>query len=121
MSKWNIDPGPVQQILTTVSTDTTDLGKALKEEKFTDIFEGLTWGGGVTVDVPTAVQALLEDQSIRLSNISNRINAATVGVANATIAYNNGQEDMAATFQSEAIEAASTGDFTYFVENGYQD
>ncbi|WP_420111838.1 DUF6507 family protein [Pseudactinotalea sp.] len=120
MSKWNIDPGGVQQILTAVNTDSGDLGKALKDEKFTAIFEGLTWGGGVTMDVPSAVQGLLEDQTSRLSNISNRINAASVGVANATIAYNNGQQDMAATFQAKAIEAATSGDFTYFVENGYQ-
>ena len=50
-----------------------------------------------------------------------RLRAAKMaGVSNATIAYNHGQYDMAATFQTEAIKAAESGDFQYFVDHGYQ-
>lgn len=70
--------------------------------------------------MPAALNNLLQDQATRLTNIGNRINACVVGVSNATIAYNNGQHEMAATFQSEAVSAAETGDFQYFVDNGYQ-
>ncbi len=120
MTGWNIDPAGVQKVLNAVETDRGDLNKALAEEKFTSIFEGLTWGGGVTAEVPTALNNLLQDQSKNLTNIGNRINACVVGVSNATIAYNNGQHEMAGTFQSKAISAAETGDFQYFVDNGYQ-
>lgn len=119
MSQWQIDPAGVQEVLTTVGTDNEDLSAELAEEKFTAIFEGLMWGGVLTQDVPMAVQSLLNDQNNNLTNVMNRITAAQLGVANATIAYNNGQEDMAGNFQSEALAAAESGDFTYFVENGY--
>jgi hypothetical protein len=119
MSQWRINPAGVQGILTTVGTDSTELQNELTEAKFTEVFEGLTWGGVLTQDVPVAVQSLLNDQNNNLSNVVNRITAARLGVTNATIAYNNGQEEAAGTFQSEALAAAESGDFTYFVENGY--
>lgn len=119
MSQWRINPSGVQGILTTVGTDSTELQNELTEAKFTEVFDGLTWGGVLTQDVPVAVQSLLNDQNNNLTNVVNRITAAQLGVTNATIAYNNGQEEAAGTFQSEALAAAETGDFTYFVENGY--
>lgn len=119
MSKWRIDPAGVQQILTLVGTDNTELSAELTEAKFTAVFDGLTWGGVLTQDVPLAVQSLMNDQNANLMNVMNRITAAQMGVGNATIAYNNGQQDMSTTFQTEALEAAESGDFTYFVENGY--
>lgn len=119
MSQWRIKPAGVQGILTTVGTDSTELQNELTEAKFTEVFEGLTWGGVLTQDVPVAVQSLLNDQSNNLTNVVNRITAAQLGVMNATIAYNNGQEEAAGTFQSQAVAAAESGDFTYFVDNGY--
>jgi hypothetical protein len=59
----------------------------------------------------------MNDQSINLTNINNRINAGLVGVSNAVIAYNNGQQDMAAAYQSELVKSAQSGDFTYFVQH----
>ncbi|GAB2990765.1 MAG TPA: DUF6507 family protein [Actinotalea caeni] len=120
MTRWRINPAGVQEVLTNVETDRGELNKALAEKKFTEIFEGLSWGSYITADVPAALNNLLQDQATRLTNIGNRINACVVGVSNATIAYNNGQHEMAATFQSEAVSAAETGDFQYFVDNGYQ-
>jgi len=38
-------------------------------------------------------------------------------VSNAVIAYNNGQQDMAAAYQSELVKSAQSGDFTYFVQH----
>lgn len=120
MTQWKIDPSGVQSILTTVNTDATELGTALSEDKFQAVLDGLTWGGMITQDVPTAVNTLFADQTANLTNINNRINAGTVGVANAVIAYNNGQEDMSATYQAELLSSAVDGDFSYFVEHGHQ-
>jgi hypothetical protein len=120
MTGWQIDPHGVQSILTLVETDRGELNTALGEDKFAAIFDGLTWGGAVTAEVPNAVNGLLQDQMRNLTNIGNRINAGVVGVSNATVAYNNGQYDMCSTFQSEMLESAETGDFQYFVENGYE-
>jgi hypothetical protein len=120
MSSWRIDPAGVQGVLTSVDTERTELDKALTEAKFEAIFSGLTWGGMVTAEVPTALGNLLQDQSTNLANISNRVNAGLAGVSNATIAYNNGQQEMSGTYQREMMTAAETGDFQYFVENGQQ-
>ncbi|MFT3861914.1 DUF6507 family protein [Micropruina sp.] len=121
MTSWNINPTEVQTVLTEVSADNTTLGEALTEEKFTAIGDGLVWGGALTAEVSTAVGQVMTEQGENLKVIQNHISAGLVGVSNATIAYNQGQYDMAATFQSEAQKAADTGDFQYFIDHGYQD
>ncbi|MGY4645324.1 DUF6507 family protein [Cellulomonas sp. URHB0016] len=120
MTRWSIQPADVQSVLTDVQETATELGEQLTEPKFQAVLDGLTWGGPLTADVGAAVNAVLSDQSRNLTNIGNRINAGTVGVANAVIAYNNGQEEMAGSYQTQLVRAAETGDFTYFVEHGYK-
>jgi len=120
MTRWSIQPADVQSVLTDVQGTAEELGKELTEAKFQHVLDGLTWGGALTGDVATAVNAVLGDQSRNLQNIGNRISAGTLGVANAVIAYNNGQEEMAGSYQEQLVKAAETGDFTYFVEHGYK-
>jgi hypothetical protein len=120
MTQWKIHPAGVQGILSTVDAAGAELGTALTEDAFQGVLDGLTWGGALTADVPAAVNAVLGDQSANLQNIGNRINAAVVGVANAVIAYNNGQEEMAGTYQTQLVRSAESGDFSYFVEHGHQ-
>lgn len=120
MTQWRIQPSGVQGILTDVDARAAELGEALTDRAFQGVLDGLTWGGGLTADVPAAVNAVLGDQSTNLQNIGNRINAAVVGVSNAVIAYNNGQQDMAGTYQTELVRSAETGDFSYFVEHGHR-
>lgn len=120
MSKWKIQPSGVKGVLDSVREDNETLSKALTEAKFQEVFDGLKWAPSVTSDVPTAVSNVLSDQSRNLENIGNRINAGLVGVANAVIAYNNGQETMAGTYQDELLESAETGDFKYFVDHGHK-
>ena len=43
-----------------------------------------------------------------MTNINSRINAGLVGVSNAAIAYNNGQQDMAAAYAGAVLLAATT-------------
>lgn len=120
MTAWDIRPADVQGILTSVQTQSETLGKALTEEKFTAIGEGIAWGGGLTAEVSTAVGRVMTEQGENLKAIQSHVGAGMAGVSNATIAYNNGQYDMAATFQTEAAKAAKTGDFKYFLDHGYQ-
>lgn len=120
MSQWQIDPAGVQAVLQSVETAQIALSDALSESAFQGVFDGLTWGGGVTSVVPEALSALMSDQQANLTTITQRINAGVVGVANATVAYNHGQEDMVASFQAELLETAVDGDFSYFDEHGFQ-
>ena len=75
---------------------------------------------GLTAEVSKAVGQVMTDQNKNLTVIQNHIGAGMNGVSNATIAYNNGQYDMATTFQTEMTKAAESGDFQYFVDHGYQ-
>lgn len=120
MTSWSIQPGDVQSVLNDVQATAGELGAQLTQARFQGILDGLTWASGLTGEVASAVNALLGDQARNLTTISNRIQAGTLGVANAVIAYNNGQEEMAGTYQAELLRAADSGDFTYFVEHGYQ-
>lgn len=120
MSRWQIDPSEIYTVLEGVVPQKEQLEGELTEEKFAGIGEGLTWGSMITGVVPNALSLLLSDQSAALSNVVNRVNAGVLGVSNATIAYNNGQEDMLGNFQREMLEASVDGDFSYFEANGHR-
>jgi hypothetical protein len=120
MTGWRIDPAGVQGVLSAVEEQAEALGEVLSESAFQGVLDGLASGGVLTQDVPGAVNAVISDQLSNLTNISNRINAGVVGVANAVIAYRNGQEEMAGTYQTELLRSAESGDFTFFVDHGQQ-
>ena len=129
MSDWQLNPEGIQKVLTAVyneaQTFSTDLSGTPEQpvNHGEVITNGLTWGiksDGISLTAPVlnAVCAALEAQYESVKSIMNRINAGVLGVTNATLAYNQGNEDMAATFQNEAALAAQTGDFSYFENNG---
>ncbi len=118
MSGWRLQPDQVQAVLVDVTERAEQLGAHLSESTFQSVLDGLTWGGALTSDVAASLNALLADQATHLTNIGNRIGAGTLGVANATLAYRDGQTEMAGTYQTELLRSATTGDFTFFAEHG---
>lgn len=120
MSYWKIRPGGLKTLLTSAANEQAELAKALKEEEFESIFNGLMWGGNFTAVVPQAVSAMLKDQQANLSSVSNRMVAGIQGVANAARTYKLGQEEMAGRFESEMVRAADTGEFEFFKKHGYK-
>lgn len=121
MSQWRIHPTSVQDVLRKVSDAQGELVAAVDESAVTAAFAGLTWGGALTQDVPAALSSLLERQQTNLTAIGNRVGAGVAGVGNASIAYQNGQTDMAGAFQTAMQNAADTGDFQYFEQHGYRE
>ncbi|SPF68128.1 Hypothetical protein PROPJV5_1071 [Propionibacterium ruminifibrarum] len=125
MSSWKIDGAQVKVVLDNVTTYADQFQEGLSEDEFTDLENCLTGGAtegsagvnSVMGSVPTAVDNLIASLGDDLTSIGNYIQAGAWGVASATVAYNQGNEEMAATFQSEMITAAQTGDFTFFKEN----
>lgn len=116
-----MDPALLSTALSDTTTAYDTLSTVFTEEAATAIFGGLTWGGGVTACVSQALnEVLAEQQSINLTTISNHVAAGILGVGNAARALQEGQEDMAATFQSEMVGSAGDGDFSYFTDHGYQ-
>ena len=120
MSTWKINPAGVQGILTNVAAEQQELGAALKEETFESIFTGISGAGALVSEVPAALQELMEDQKANLNSVVNSVAAGVNGVSNATLCYNQGQEDMAGQFQQEMLRSAQTGDFSFFEQHGYK-
>ncbi|MDO5052568.1 MAG: DUF6507 family protein [Pseudoclavibacter sp.] len=120
MTQWRIDPAGVHGVLSRVQAEQDGLAEALGESAATAVFSGLEGGGVFTAEVPNAVAELLSDQQHNLIVIRNRIGAGALGVMNATISYNRGQEEMVGEFQREMLEASGDGDFSYFEQHGYR-
>ena len=119
MSQWKLEAASVVTVLTDTQAAQEDLTAAITEKLLGEIFDGLMWGGGITQAVPTALSEVLsEQQVVNLQNIGNHIAAGIVGVGNAAQQLQQGNEDMAGTFQSQMLTAADTGDFSYFEQHG---
>ena len=121
MSTWKINPEGVQGILTSVGAEQEQLGNALKEEAFQSIFTGVSGAGSLVAEVPNALQELMEDQRVNLNLVMNSVAAGINGVANATISYNRGQEDMAGQFPQQMKHSAQTGDFSFYEQHGHKE
>lgn len=120
MSEWKMDPAQLATALENTARAHEDLTGVVTQGAIDAIFSGLTWGGWVTAAIPqTLSEVLAEQQDVNLANISNRVAAGIAGVGNAARALQEGQEEMASTFQTEMAAAAESGDFSYFEANGY--
>ncbi|MCL2464982.1 MAG: DUF6507 family protein [Micrococcales bacterium] len=126
MSGWKLDPAGIQAVLSSVNDEAAGLGEDLSGTPDAPVnrgelvLAGLRSEAVLLAPVINAVFATLESQSASVTSISNRINAGMFGVLNATIAYNRGNQEMAAEFQTAAASAAQTGDFSYFEQHGVQ-
>ena len=125
MSQWKIDGARVQAITNFIAGEAESFSNGLSEDKFEELSNSLTGGateGSATVNtvtgaVPGAVTELVNSLNHDLETISDPVQAGVLGVASATVEYNQGNEEMAATFQSQMVTAAQTGDFTFFEDN----
>ncbi len=72
------------------------------------------WGAPFSGAVPGALDQALAAQADKINRVVRTVSAAIVGVSQATMAYQQGNEEMAVQVQAEAARSASTGDFSYF-------
>lgn len=125
MSSWRIDGSQVQTVLTNVKTYADQYQAGLSEDKFADLSNALVAGATegsagvntVTGAVPGAVNDLITSLGDELTKIGNYVQAGVLGVASATVSYNQGNESMAETFQTQMVSAAQSGDFSFFEQN----
>lgn len=106
MAEWNISPTGVASVLKAVGDHADELGDELEHL------------GAHVEAAATATQSNLIGQTLsdyftqtegpRLSRINTRVSASCTGVTNATKAYLQGDEEMAATAQQAAIKAGTT-------------
>lgn len=117
MTKWKLDPAGIEGVLNKTVPAVEKLQKVLNEEDINSIAERSYVKSFTGDEVVTALSHVLEGQQSNIEGIFSTIQAGMLGVANATISYNDGQTEMAETFQSEMVSAAETGDLTYLTEN----
>ncbi|MFT3888483.1 MAG: DUF6507 family protein [Arachnia sp.] len=121
MSEWKMNPTSLTPVLTDTGKAYEDLLGVVTEKTIEAVFSGLTWGGVFTSCVPIALNEVLsEQQNVNLKTIASHIGAGIVGVGNAARQIQQGDEDMAASFQAEMFSAAEDGDFSYFETHGYK-
>jgi hypothetical protein len=116
---WRVDPAGVESVLTAVTDRTTTMSTALGGSE-----DGSVQGVDTVVqDAATAAQSQVIGEAIAgffehrkdtLTGIQNRIRASLLGASGATKAIIDHDDEMAATTQANAVQAASNGNFSAF-------
>jgi len=116
---WRVDPAGVARVLTAVADRTTTMSTALGGSE-----DGSVKGVDTVVQaaataaqsqvIGEAIAGFFEHRKATLTGIQNRVRASLLGASGATAAINEGDEAMAATTQSNAVSAASNGNFSAF-------
>ncbi|WP_420111729.1 hypothetical protein [Pseudactinotalea sp.] len=124
MTQWRIDPVPARAIADTVATAGETLanhdegdGAAFSETAMTDLGTNLDQGDYLP-QAKVAVSQLLEAEGTNVTNIMNAISAATIGLRTVVAMYEYAGNEMGsqmAASQTAAVDAAETGDFSYFI------
>lgn len=114
MTQWSLDVDGVFTVLRNTETASNDVTTAFGV--VTTAQENLAASLGELAGVAAALDGLVQSESDRVTRISNHISAGILGAGNATVAYSNADTEMAANAQSQAIDAADSGDFSAFGE-----
>lgn len=114
MSGWRLERDVIDGVLIRVEGGRERLSEAFSVDRLTEIDEDVVASGPVAADVRIAVGVLLNGQSARLTTITNRVDAAHVGVLSAVACYDAGQEEMLAQCQANMVASAGSGDFSWW-------
>ena len=104
MTSWSIQPEGVIQVLKNVEAEATELGSSL-ETMPASLEAAVT--GTQSAAIMEAVQGWMEMEAPTLKGVSQRINAAMKGAADASKAYIQGDLEMAANVQAAQVTAAT--------------
>lgn len=125
MTQWSIDPAPAKAIADkvatageTLSNHKTGDGVAFSETATTELGTNLDQGDYLP-QAKIAVKQLLEAEGDNITNIMNAISGATIGLRTVIAMYEYAGTSMSTQMsqaQSAAVDAADTGDFSYFLE-----
>lgn len=104
MTSWSIQPEGVIQVLKNVESEAIELGTSL--DTLPASLEAAALGTQ-SAAIAEAIQGWMEMESPTLKGVSQRINAAMTGAADATKAYIQGDLEMAANVQAAQVAAAT--------------
>ncbi|WP_375425317.1 DUF6507 family protein [uncultured Friedmanniella sp.] len=103
MTKYDINPAGVKKVLTATEHDAEEFATLLKPLGGAVKAAGSGCGGSGAI-IP-ALNGFFEVQDKRLEALGQRVNACLTGAAAATTAYVHGDEEMVATYQTNASRA----------------
>ncbi len=102
MGKYDINLPGVQKVLTSTATQAEKFETILKP--MAGHAESAATACGSSGAIVPALSEFFEAQGKRMTGISTRVNSCLTGAASAAKAYNDGDEDMIATYQQNASE-----------------
>ena len=120
MSQWKIVPSAVRAVLLEVSGQQEGLAATFSEKDLEAIEAALSWCPEVAGYIPAALNRVMGTQKKNLHTVASHVNAGIVGVGNATISYEQAQQEMADNLEREMFNSAASGDFSYFDQHGYK-
>jgi hypothetical protein len=111
---FDITLGTVKDVVVAVKKEGLDLQNGIDVEAINADVTGVA--GVPAPGVAQAVAEFLELESPVIKSIANRITACLLGVTTVANAYGTANDEMLQTIQSKAVQAAASGDFSYFTE-----
>jgi len=103
MPEYDIDPAGVKKVLSTTATEAKEFDTILTP--MGGYVQSAAGGCGNSGAVVPALEAFFTVQGTRIKGMGQRVNACLTGAAAATTAYNHGDEEMMATYQTNASTA----------------
>ena len=120
MSQWKMVRKAVKAMLLEVAEQQKGLAATFAEEELGAVETAMSWCPQVAGHIPVALKRVMETQKKNLHTVASHVNAGIVGVGNATISYEQAQQEMAGNFEREMFKSAASGDFSYFEQYGYK-
>lgn len=119
MPSWKIDPPQVRAVLDQVQPELEALNTATNVERLSELLTAVAACNNLipTDCVEAAMTMLMQDQMTQVGSIGNSLTAGVVGVSTAVAAYQQGDAEMATEADRQMRATATSGDFTWFLEN----
>jgi hypothetical protein len=111
MTSYRIDPDGAWTIVNGVVANSTAISDSLKG--FPAAMEDAA-EQSMSTDVGSALEQFANSQKSNLTSLVDHVPASAYGLATALNAYESGDQQMASDAVTNAVTAASTGDFSTF-------
>jgi hypothetical protein len=115
MTGWNIDPERVVGLLNRAGEKRLRLDDAIQQRDVDDITDGVFWQGQAGAVVAPLVDALVDLSALQgqqLAGVAVLADTCLSGLANTTLAYQAGMQEMAVQGQREMLKNADVLDGT---------
>lgn len=114
MGRWRLEPAAIRGVLAAVEGDLETMNAAWSASRLSTVMSEMDAVGPAGADVASALAAVLDAQTERLTSMGNRVSAGLVGVESALACFEVANEDMLAACQTQMLATAGSGDFSWW-------